>query len=199
MMTEKVAGKQKRGRIFVVSAPAGTGKTTLVEMLTEEFPNIVQSVSFTTRKPRPGEKTGVHYHFISRADFAKKIAAGEFLEHVHLYGDSYGTSAKWVAERLKKGKHVVLVIDTQGGLLLKKKKLPEAVFIFIRPPSFSALRKRLDQRKTESKAMIAKRIAWARKEMKEGLKYDYQIINDDLHTAYEILKSIVIAEEHRLH
>lgn len=180
----------------MLSAPAGTGKTTLVNMLTEEFPCVMQSVSYTTRKPRPGEIDGVHYNFVSVKEFEEKIKANEFLEYVSLYGDYYGTSRHWVEAHISDGRHVVLVIDTQGGLQLKGNI--QASFIFISPPSLEVLHKRLEKRKTEPAGMIEKRIAWAEKEIKEGKQYDYQIINDDLLTAYQVLKSIFIAEEHRL-
>lgn len=195
-MAAKVFGNLKKGLLFVVSAPAGTGKTTLVNQLTHEFSEIVQSVSFTTRKPRPGEIEGVHYHFISKEGFKEKIKANDFLEHVSLYGDYYGTCRAWVENHLNQGRHVVLVIDTQGGLKIKGSV--DATFIFIRPPSLDILRKRLEGRKTEPPEMIQKRIARAEHEMEEGKAYDYQIINDDLSTAYQVLKSIFIAEEHRL-
>lgn len=185
-----------KGLLFVVSAPAGTGKTTLVEMLDDEFSNVVTSVSCTTRQPRPGEEDGIHYNFISEEEFNKKIAEDVFLEHASIYGFQYGTCKEWVAEQQAQGKHVVLVIDTQGALQLKG-KIP-AVFIFIRPPSLEVLRERLTNRKTESKDVIEQRLKWAEKEIQDAQFYDYQIINDDLATAYEVLRSIVIAEEHRI-
>lgn len=192
----KLLGNFDQGLAFVVSAPAGTGKTTLVQMLVNEFPCVVTSISYTTRKPRQGEVQGVHYHFITEEEFEQRIAANDFLEYVKLYGNYYGTSHSWVLEQQKKGKHVILVIDTQGGLLLKG-KFP-AKFIFIKPPSIDVLRQRLLSRNTETPEVIAERVAWAAKEMKEGNLYDYQIVNDDLNIAYQILKSIIIAEEHRI-
>jgi guanylate kinase len=189
-------GNRGVGLIFVVSAPAGTGKTTLVQRLMQEFPSIIASISYTTRQPREGEIPGVHYHFISDAEFETKIVAGDFLEYVKLYGTYYGTSREWVRGQQYQGKHVVLVIDTQGALQLKG-QFP-AIFIFVRPPSLESLRERLNQRQTESAEMIEKRLAWAQTELQVAQKYDYEIINDDLEIAYQILRSIFIAECHRI-
>lgn len=191
----KALGNLTQGLIFIVSAPAGTGKTTLVQRLVNEFPCVEMSVSYTTRKPRPGEKEGVHYNFVTKEEFEKKIADNDFLEYATLYGNFYGTSQSWVSERLKKGKHVMLVIDTQGALQLLGKI--EAAFIFIEPPSLEELRKRLNNRKTEPPEVIEERLAWAKKEIESGRHYDYRIVNDDLDTAYDVLRSILIAEEHR--
>lgn len=196
MTNTKLLGNRKKGLLFVLSAPAGTGKTTLVQMLTQEFSCIVESVSFTTRSPRPDEKEGIHYHFIGNTEFEEKIAANEFLEHVELYGYYYGTSKKWVQEQIDNGKHVILVIDTQGGLQMRN--LLHAIFIFLKPPSLNELRSRLIKRKTEDPAVIEERLAWSKKEIEDGQHYDYLIVNDDLKIAYEVLKSIVIAEEHRI-
>lgn len=191
-----VLGNLSRGLLFIVSAPAGTGKTTLVHMLSSEFSCVVESISCTTRPPRAGEIPGVHYYFLSVDEFESKIAAGEFLEYVKLYGHYYGTLRPWVEEQLQQGKHVILVIDTQGGLQLKG-KIP-AAFIFIKPPSLDILRSRLMKRQTESQEGIEKRLAWAKKEMVDGLTYDYHLVNDDLDMAYQVLRSILIAEEHRI-
>ena len=194
-MTEGLLGNQGRGRLFVVSAPAGTGKTTLVKMLTTEFPCVIASVSFTTRRPREGEFDGFHYNFITHEEFEKKIRSGIFLEYVNLYGDYYGTSKEWIDEQLNAGKHVVLVIDTQGALKLRQKwKIP---LIFVKPPSLEVLKQRMLSRATESLEIIEKRLTWAKHEIEASTLYDYIIVNDDLSVAYQILKSIFIAEEHR--
>ena len=137
----------KKGLVFVVSAPAGTGKTTLINRLVTEFQSIVASVSYTTRKPRNGEIDGVHYHFIAPEEFQAKITSSDFLEYVNLYGTYYGTSKQWIQDQCEKGKHVVLVIDTQGALQLKG-EFP-AVFIFIGCPSLDVLRERIHRRGTE--------------------------------------------------
>lgn len=188
-------GNQKRGRIFIMSAPAGTGKTTLIHQLKKEFPQVVQSISYVSRDPRPNEKNGVDYHFITKEAFEKKIEKGEFLEYVRLYNDYYGTDKQWVEDQLEAGKHVFLVIDTQGAMKLREKV--DAIFIFIQPPSIVVLEERIRNRKTESQEAIEKRLAWAQEELKFSLKYDYLIVNDDLEIAYQVLRSIVIAEDHR--
>jgi guanylate kinase len=192
----KLLGNRSRGLIFVLSAPAGTGKTTLVQKLIAEFPCIIQSISFTTRSRRYNEISGDHYHFISKEEFEKKISEHDFLEYVKLYGDYYGTSKKWVESQLSQGKHVFLVIDTQGALQLMESL--DACFIFLEPPSLEALRHRLTNRKTDSPEAIAKRLEWAVKEMEAVRYYQYRIVNDDLACAYQILRSIVIAEEHKV-
>lgn len=191
-----VLGNLEKGKVFIVSAPAGTGKTTLTQMLVDEFPCVVESVSFTTRQPREDEKDGVHYRFITREEFNQKIEEGEFLEYADIYGDLYGTSREWVEKRLNQGKHVMLVIDTQGALKLKERY--PATYIFISPPSFEELRRRLLERRTENNAVIEKRLAWARKEVEKSHEYDYRLVNHDLETAYQVLRSIVIAEEHKV-
>lgn len=187
---------RKKGIIFVISAPAGTGKTTLVRMLQNEFENVIESVSYTTRQPRPQEIPGKDYLFISHSEFEKKIESGEFLEYAKVFGQYYGTSRKFLAEQQKLGKHVVLVIDTQGAMQLKGKL--DAVFIFIRPPSMEVLFDRLSARKSESSEAIQERLLWAEKEMGYASSYDYEIVNDRLDHAYDVLRSIVIAETHRL-
>lgn len=195
-MKSKLLGNLDRGLAFVISAPAGTGKTTLAQRLTQEFPNVVMSLSCTTRQPRPGETPHKDYIFMSIDAFEKKIAEGDFLEYVKLYGYYYGTSRAWVQEQMNSGKHVLLTIDTQGALQLKN-KFP-AVFIFLRPPSLEELRKRLTQRQTETPEVIEERLAWAKRELEAARYYDYDIINDDLDVAYGVLRSILIAEEHRV-
>jgi len=191
-----ILGNLKKGLLFILSAPAGTGKTTLVQLLTNEFHCVVASISFTTRQPRPGEIGGVHYNFLSEEEFISRIAADEFLEYVELYGHYYGTSRIWVEQQLDKGKHVVLVIDTQGARQLRKKM--KLVTIFVSPPSVEELERRLMLRKTESNEVIERRLAWAKKEMCAQKEYDYVVINDDLATAYQALRSIFVAEEHRV-
>lgn len=192
---QPLLGSCSRGRLFVLSAPAGTGKTTLVQKLVEEFPSVVQSISYTTRKPRAQEVTGDHYFFISKAEFEAKIAEHEFLEYVLLYGDYYGTSKVWVESMLSQGKHLFLVIDTQGALQLMDSV--EACFIFVKPPSLEILKQRLLERKSETEESLNNRLSWAEKEMEAVHYYDYAFCNDNLDSAYQILRSIVIAEEHK--
>ena len=184
-----------RGELFVISAPAGTGKTTLVQMLKEAFPErVTQSISCTTRKPRANEIDGYDYVFITEEAFEQRVKRGEFLEHATVFGHHYGTLKETVNKSLEEGKDVVLVIDTQGALALKKNV--EATFIFILPPSLEVLEKRLTSRKTESPESLKKRLKWAEHEIEQAKHYDYTIVNDALDEAFEALKSIVIAKHH---
>lgn len=184
------------GRLFVVSAPAGTGKTTLVGMLVQEFQEVQESISCTTRRPRSMEVAGEHYHFLDHSEFARRQKEGEFLESAEIYGDSYGTS-QVLLEQQRKGHHVVLTIDTQGATQVRE-RYEDAVLIFITPPSFEVLRQRLEGRKTESAEVIAQRVAWAEYELQQVHHYDYHVINDTLDHAYAILRSILIAETHKI-
>ena len=181
------------GIIFVLSAPAGTGKTTLVRMLTDEFPNIIRSVSCTTRNPRPGETDGVDYFFVSKEEFEKRIEEGDFLEYAKVFEHYYGTSKSFVENGLGQGHHVFLVIDTQGARELMK--TIQGVYIFVAPPSREEQRARLKKRAADSDEMIEKRLLWAEKELAQAAHYDYQVVNEDLNTAYGEIKKIVLLEE----
>ena len=196
-MTQKLLGNLSKGFVFVLSAPAGTGKTTLVRMLSQEFPCIYESISCTTRPPRPGEIDGKDYFFLSKKEFENEIRQGDFLEYAEVFGYYYGTSQTHVFKQQDMGKHVFLVIDTQGAMQLKKKNFP-AVYIFLSPPSLEELKERLIGRKTENMEAIEKRLSWARAEIEMMANYDYHIVNDNLSQAYIVLRSIVIAEEHRV-
>jgi len=182
-----------KGLFFVVSAPAGAGKNTLVERLKAEFPHISESVSYTTRQMRPGEEDGREYHFISRKEFERKRDLGDFLEYANVFGEFYGTGRQDIEAATKLGKHVFLVIDTQGAMQLKG-KLP-AIFIFITAPSMAELRCRLRKRNTESIEEIEERLSQAEREMAAAGQYKYVICNDDLNKAYAELRNILIAEE----
>jgi len=197
-MVQKLLGNLPKGLCFVLSAPAGTGKTTLVRMLSQEFPCVCESISCTTRPPRPGEVNGKDYHFLSKEEFEEKIRQGDFLEHAEVFGYHYGTSRAFVLKQQEMGHHVFLVIDTQGAMQLKMKAFP-ALYIFLSPPSLAELKERLIKRKTESMEVIEKRLSWADEEMAMMASYDYHIVNDSLNQAYAILRSIVIAEEHRVY
>lgn len=196
-MVEKVLGNLSEGLVFVLSAPAGTGKTTLLRMLQDEFPSVVGSISCTTRPPRAAEIPDKDYHFLQPEEFEAKIKAGDFLEYAKVFDYYYGTSKQYVLQQQKMGKHVILVIDTQGAMQLKKNHFP-AVFVFVSPPSLQELRERLFKRQTENSELIEKRLSWAQKELQMYVDYDYHIINDNLHHAYEVLRSILIAEEHKV-
>jgi guanylate kinase len=185
-MTQKVLGNLSQGLVFVLSAPAGTGKTTLVQMLKKEFSCIDRSVSYTTRLPRGGEVDAEDYFFISKEEFEQRIEGEDFLEYAQVFGSWYGTSKAQIQSKVSSGKHVFLVIDTQGAVALQKMGF-KAIYVFVSPPSVEALQDRLDRRKTEDEASRKERLSWAEKEIKLASLYDYQI-----------LKSIVIAEEHRI-
>lgn len=167
-----------------------------MRMLLDEFDCVAVSVSCTTRKPRGREVDGMDYHFLTKEEFQQRIQAGDFLENAEVFGEYYGTSRQYVMEQQKKGKHVFLVIDTQGARQLMEQI--EAVFIFLSPPSLEELQLRLEGRRTDSPEQINRRLAWAEQELEAAPNYDYLIVNDELHTAYAILRSIVIAEEHKV-
>ncbi|HEX2583371.1 MAG TPA: guanylate kinase [Chlamydiales bacterium] len=190
-------GNSKRGLVFIISGPSAAGKTTLVGMLCKEFACVEKSISFTTRAPRTTETPGIDYHFISVAEFEQKIENGDFLEHAKVFDHYYGTSKHFVETETNKGKHLLLVIDTQGAIQLMDTY--EAIFIFIRPPSIEELPKRMHFRKADTHAVIEHRLSWAEKEIALASHYDYCIVNDDLTVAYQVLRSILIAEEHKNH
>jgi guanylate kinase len=179
-----------QGRLFVLSAPSGTGKTTLVRKITKNYTHVVQSISFTTRKPRVGEIEGVDYFFISEKEFQKGIKEKLFLEYVEIFEKSYATSKSWVEAQLLEGKNVILVIDTEGALNLKKEN-KDIILVFLMPPSLEELERRLNKRNTEKNEDIKKRLITAQEEIKKAHVYDYVVINDDLTIAYNELKSIL--------
>ena len=195
-MKQKLLGNLKKGSFFIVSAPAGGGKTTLTRMLTKEFNSVIESVSFTSREPRKDEKEGIDYFFVSKEAFEKKIKDGDFLEHAKVFDHYYGTSKAFVEKNLFDKKHVVLVIDTQGAMKLKNKI--ECTYIFISPPSIDTLKERMKKRADIDEKEIEKRISWANEEMKQIPNYDYNITNIDLDISYEELRAIFIAEEHKV-
>lgn len=187
----------KKGRLFVVSAPSGAGKTTLCEKLLKQLPGVVRSVSMTTRSKRPGEKEGKDYFFVDVDEFKEKIKRHEFIEYAKVFDNYYGTPVKFVKNNLNKNKDVVLTIDVQGALQIKKNFKKDCVFIFILPPSMRHLRKRLEKRKTDSVKVINQRLRVAKKELTFLKYYDYEVINDDIKTAFEELKAIFIASRCR--
>lgn len=189
-----VCGKIDRGLVFVVSAPAGAGKTTLVEMLMREFPNeMIRSVSCTTRKPRQNEVKDKDYIFLTLKEFEEKIHEEAFLEYAKVFSNYYGTLKKTIEDNVEKGKHVFLVIDTQGACYLKNKI--KAFFIFIMPPSINELEKRLKIRHTETNEKIKERLSWAKDEIKKSVEFDIIIENKDLKTAYGVLKDYITKME----
>jgi len=181
---------------MVVSAPSGAGKTTICRRLVEQVPDLFYSVSYTTRKPRPGEKEGVDYFFCDRSRFEAMIEAGEFLEWAEVYGHYYGTGRQKVLQQLKNGRDVLVDIEIVGARQIKA-AFPEAVFIFILPPTFQELAHRLELRGTEDEAEQDKRLSQARTEIEAHQMYDYLVINDEVDRAVEDLIMLVRAE--RLH
>ncbi len=187
---------RKRGTSYVISAPSGAGKTTLCRKLTENIQGTKLSVSYTTRSPREGEVDGVHYTFISENKFKKMIEKKEFAEWAVVHGNLYGTAIKRLKKLNDDGYDIILDIDTRGAMQLKK-NYDNAVYIFILPPSMDILKKRLVNRKTDSKEIIEERINNAKDEMSKCMDYDYVIVNDKLEMAYNELESIVIARKLR--
>jgi len=185
-----------RGDIFVVSAPSGAGKTTLIRRLLSEVQGVHFSVSHTTRRPRPGEAEGVDYHFIDRAQFDRMIAAGQFLEWADVYSRRYGTSVAEVEGPLARGEDVLLDVDTQGAASMRRQR-PEAVMIFILPPGIAALKERLAARAQDDPDQMAKRLEAAKKEVAAWSLYDYCLVNDSLERALRDLQAIIRARRLR--
>ncbi|MGM0567604.1 MAG: guanylate kinase [Elusimicrobiota bacterium] len=185
--------RSKNGLLVIISAPSGTGKTTLSRLIVEETEKAVRSISFTSRSPGKGEKHDRDYFFLDRKEFKKKIKKGEFLEWAEVHGNYYGTSKNFVESELKKGSYIILDIDIQGGLQIKEKK-SEAVLIFLMPPSFQELEKRIKRRKRESVAQINRRLNEAYEEINGAENYDYIVFNDELSEALSEVKSIIRAE-----
>ena len=184
------------GNLFIVCAPSGAGKTSLVNALLEREPDIELSVSFTTRAPRTGEADGREYHFVSRERFLEMAARGEFLESAQVHGNLYGTSQSWINARRADGKDILLEIDWQGALQVRR-LMTDAVGIFILPPSAQALRKRLVARGQDSAEVIERRLAAAREEIAHVSEFDYVIINQTFDVAVTDLVSIVRAQRCR--
>ncbi len=184
------------GLLLVVSGPSGAGKSKLVEALRARVPGLGFSVSATTRPPRPGEREGVDYFFLGESEFTDRVARGDFLEWATVYGHRYGTLNQQVDETLRQGKDIVLDIDTRGAENVRRLR-PEAVTIFVLPPSPSELRRRLEVRGTDSRDTIEGRLAAAGHEIAAADGYQYLVINDDFSEALSILQAIIIAEKAR--
>ncbi len=184
-----------KGTLYIVSAPSGAGKSSLISALLESNPTYAMkvSVSHTTRGMRPGEQDGVHYHFVQKEHFEDLIAKGEFLEYAEVFGNYYGTSRVWIEESLNKGIDVFLDIDWQGAQQIRT-QMPLAKSIFILPPSKEELERRLTARGQDSEAVIAKRMSEAQSEISHFAEYDYVIVNDDFDVALIDLKAILRAE-----
>ena len=181
------------GTLFIVSAPSGGGKTSLLKTVLEAEPDVALSISHTTRPPRPGEVDGQHYYFVAVADFENMLAAGEFLEHASIYGHRYGTWRKGIEQELEDGRDIVLEIDWQGAQQVRR-LMPDVISIFIRPPSLDVQKARLMNRGQDAADVIARRLAKAEEEISHAGEYDYVIINEDFNRAALDLRSIIRAE-----
>ena len=180
------------GNLFVVVAPSGAGKTSLVDALLKREPNIRLSISFTTRAPRQGEQDGREYHFVERGEFERMIAAGDFLEHANVYGNYYGTSRRWIEQEIAGDHDVLLEIDWQGAAQVRK-LFPNVVGVFILPPSIAGLRRRLQARGKDSPEAIEGRVKNAHEEISHVLEFEYIIVNERFESALDDLIAVVRA------
>ena len=185
----------KRGLLFIVSAPSGTGKTTVVERLAQKVPNLVMSRSYTSRPIRPGEVDGVDYNFVSESRFTAMVVAGDFLEWATIFGNRYGTNAVDIEKLQREGRNVVLVIDVQGARQVRERNL-DSIGIFLLPPSFVVLEERLRLRSGSdaSEQEVRRRLETARREVEACQDYEYVVVNDDLNDCVDQLCSIVVAK-----
>lgn len=178
------------GSLFIISAPSGAGKSSLVKALIESDPRLKLSISYTTRPPRPGEQDGVHYHFVTRETFLEMLGEGAFLESAEVYGNYYGTSQSWIEAQMAEGHDVLLEIDWQGAAQVRR-LIPGAISIFILPPSLKELERRLHNRGQDSPEVIARRLAAAREDIAHALEYDYLVVNERFDLALADLRAIV--------
>ena len=183
-------------KLFVISGSSGVGKGTVLKGFLNKNPNFMLSISCTTRTPRTGEKDGVNYFFLSKEEFQNCIDNDKFLEWAEFAGNRYGTKKKYINQCLDEGKDIILEIDTQGALQVKK-QMPEAVLIFICPPSIEALENRLRGRHTEDEATIQKRLHEVKTELERSENFDYKVINDDLEKAIAELEKVIIGEQNK--
>jgi guanylate kinase len=187
----------RNGNLIIVSGPSGAGKSVLAAYVLQQVPRLNFSVSYTTRAPRGKEHEGVEYHFVSREEFESKIRAGDFLEWAEVYGNYYGTSRKLVDGFLERGEDVLLDVDVQGAQYIRRKRA-DSISIFIMPPSFEVLRKRLESRSLDKQYVIEQRLKIACKEIRHYKEYDYLIINDNLDNSSQELKAIIMGVRCRL-
>ncbi|MEE2733658.1 MAG: guanylate kinase [Pseudomonadota bacterium] len=185
-----------QGTLFVVSAPSGAGKTSLVHALVESTPDLHVSVSHTTRQQRPGEVDGVNYHFVSKSTFTDMLNDNAFLEHAEVFGNWYGTSKQAVADQLQAGLDVILEIDWQGAEQIRR-QAPQAVSVFILPPSRTVLQQRLVGRGQDSDSVIQGRMAQATEQISHHVEFDYLIINDEFEVALQELRSVISSQRLR--
>lgn len=186
--------KNTTKKLYVISGSSGVGKGTVLKGFMAKHPDFMLSISCTTRAPRPGEQNGVNYFFLSKEDFKRNVEEDKFLEWAEFAGNCYGTKKKYIQQCLNDGMNVILEIETKGALQVKE-KMPEAVLIFIAPPSLEALENRLRGRHTEDEATIQKRLNEVKKELECAKKYDYRVINDNLENAIDELEKIIAGEQ----
>jgi guanylate kinase len=186
--------KKQQNNIFIISAPSGSGKTTLIDLLLSENPSLLFSISHTTRPPRPGERDGVEYFFIDEQRFLQMIKDDRFLEWANVHGHFYGTSREMVDRAKSENRDLILDIDVQGAAQVRE-RMPEAISIFILPPSYDALKRRLLGRQKDAEEVMLKRLENAKKEIRRFGEFDYIIINDDLHNASKSLSGIIHSTE----
>ncbi len=194
---DTVSSRHRQGILFVISGPSGVGKTSLCRQVIAEVPDVTQSVSYTTRPPRPAERHGREYRFVSQAAFQQHIDAGEFLEWAEVHGCYYGTSRQQVETLTQAGVDVLLAIDVQGAAQLRTADV-DAVFIFLIPPSWEVLISRIQQRGSEALEVQKRRLTVAREELAQYTEYDYIVVNDQLVAATDVLKTIIMAEHHHV-
>ncbi len=187
----------RQGNLIVVSGPSGAGKGTICQALFRQYPDLQYSISATTRAPRNGERDGVNYWFIAKDKFEEMIGNDDLLEWAEVYGNYYGTPRSYVSRMMAEGKDVVLEIDTQGALQIKK-KFPEGIFIYIVPPSLEELSKRIYGRGTDEPEVIKRRLSCAREELVCAGEYNYLVVNDQLEQAVEKVHAVIIAERCRV-
>jgi guanylate kinase len=188
--------KLRKGILYVISAPSGAGKTSICRKILTLFPNLRQSISYTTRAMRTGEQEGRDYHFVSRVVFERMVADGAFAEWAEVHGNSYGTAGATLEKASKEGVDILLDIDFQGAEQLRRSGL-NGVFIFILPPAMNELRKRLESRNTDDETVITRRMDNASAEIAEAVNFDYLVVNDVLNQAVEKVRAIMIAEATR--
>lgn len=180
------------GNLFIVTAPSGAGKSSLVKALLEADPSISLSISYTTRAARPGEENGVHYHFVDVEQFKEMLNRGDFLESAEVYGNYYGTSQPWIEDQIRAGRDLLLEIDWQGASQVRK-FFPDALSLFILPPSLAELKRRLEGRGQDSAEVIERRLAAAQEDISHAYSFDYLVVNDDFNTALADIQAIVQA------
>lgn len=186
-----------QGLLVVISGPSGCGKGTVCGLLRQRHPEVVYSISATTRRPRPGEQEGVNYFFLTREEFQEQVTAGGFLEWAQVYGNLYGTPRAWVEQKLAAGHDVLLEIDTQGALQVKA-SYPAGILILLSPPDLAELKRRINQRGTESPEEKEQRLQSARQEMAQIRNYDFLVVNDKVEKAVQKIEAILLAERCRV-